>query len=67
MGKHFQKLKAQKQLIENVIKEEENSFLRTLEQGLILLNRIVEEVKDLILFLARRLLNYMTLMVFLLI
>ncbi len=42
MGKAFPELKAQKQLIENVIKEEENSFLRTLEQGLVLLDRIVE-------------------------
>ncbi|MBC2844765.1 alanine--tRNA ligase [Winogradskyella flava] len=45
MGTAFPELKAQKQLIENVIKEEEASFLRTLEQGLILLNRIVEETK----------------------
>ncbi|MCT4629425.1 alanine--tRNA ligase [Winogradskyella sp.] len=45
MGKAFPEIKAQKQLIENVIKEEESSFLRTLEQGLILLNRIVEETK----------------------
>ena len=46
MGKAFPELKAQKHLIENVIKEEEASFLKTLEQGLILLNRIVEETKD---------------------
>ncbi|NRB83518.1 MAG: alanine--tRNA ligase [Winogradskyella sp.] len=45
MGNAFPEIKAQKQLIENVIKEEESSFLRTLEQGLILLNRIVEETK----------------------
>lgn len=45
MGDAFPELKAQKQLIENVIKEEEQSFLRTLEQGLVLLNRIVEETK----------------------
>ncbi|WNH11234.1 alanine--tRNA ligase [Thalassobellus suaedae] len=45
MGTAFPELKAQKQLIENVIKEEEQSFLRTLDQGLILLNRIVEETK----------------------
>ncbi len=45
MGQAFPELRAQKQLIENVIKEEEASFLRTLEQGLILLNRIVEETK----------------------
>ncbi|WP_339893885.1 alanine--tRNA ligase [uncultured Algibacter sp.] len=45
MGEAFPELKAQKQLIENVIKEEEQSFLRTLDQGLVLLNRIVEETK----------------------
>jgi len=43
MSQAFPELKSQKQLIENVIKEEEISFLRTLDQGLILLNRIVEE------------------------
>jgi len=43
MGIAFPELKSQKQLIENVIREEEQSFLRTLDQGLILLNRIVEE------------------------
>jgi alanyl-tRNA synthetase len=46
MGKAFPELKSQKQLIENVIKEEEQSFLRTLDQGLVLLNRIVEESKS---------------------
>ena len=45
MGNAFPELKAQKQLIENVIKEEELSFLRTLDQGLVLLNRIVSETK----------------------
>ncbi len=45
MGMAFPELKAQKQLIENVIKEEESSFLRTLDQGLILLDRIVEATK----------------------
>tara|TARA_R110002096_G_scaffold300157_1_gene494869 strand:+ start:2560 stop:5175 length:2616 start_codon:yes stop_codon:yes gene_type:complete len=45
MGEAFPELKAQKQLIENVIKEEEQSFLRTLDQGLVLLNRIVDETK----------------------
>src|SRR5690554_7583128 len=43
MGEAFPELKAQKQLIENVIREEEQSFLRTLDQGLVLLNRIVED------------------------
>ena len=46
MGSAFPELKSQKQLIENVIKEEEQSFLRTLDQGLVLLNRIVDETKD---------------------
>ncbi|MDP5158388.1 MAG: alanine--tRNA ligase [Flaviramulus sp.] len=45
MGTAFPELKAQKQLIKNVIKEEEASFLRTLDQGLILLNRVVDETE----------------------
>ncbi len=46
MGDAFPELKAQKQLIENVIKEEESSFLRTLELGLVLLNKIAEDATD---------------------
>ncbi|WP_111684430.1 alanine--tRNA ligase [Winogradskyella tangerina] len=46
MGKAFPELKTQKQLIENVIKEEEQSFLRKLDQGLILLNRIIENASS---------------------
>ena len=42
MGAFFPEIKAQKQLIENVIREEETSFLRTLDQGLLLLDRIIE-------------------------
>jgi alanyl-tRNA synthetase len=42
MGDTFPELFKQKGLITNVIKEEEQSFLKTLEQGLILLNRIME-------------------------
>ena len=46
MGTAFPELKAQKNLIENVVKEEEQSFLRTLDLGLILLNQIVETSKS---------------------
>ncbi|AOR27824.1 alanyl-tRNA synthetase [Formosa sp. Hel1_33_131] len=45
MGTVFPELLAQKQLIQNVIKEEEASFLRTLDQGLVLLDRIIETTK----------------------
>jgi alanyl-tRNA synthetase len=45
MGTAFPELKAQKQLIENVIKEEETSFLRALDQGLILLDGIITSSK----------------------
>lgn len=46
MGKAFPELKEQHQLIENVIKEEENSFLSTLEQGLVLLDSVIKSSKD---------------------
>ena len=45
MGTVFPEILAQKQLIQNVIKEEETSFLRTLDQGLVLLDRIIETTK----------------------
>ena len=45
MGTAFPELIAQKQLIENVVREEEQSFLRTLDLGLVLLNKIVEDSK----------------------
>jgi alanyl-tRNA synthetase len=46
MGKAFPELKEQHQLIENVIKEEENSFLSTLEQGLVLLDSVIKSSND---------------------
>ncbi|MBT8188591.1 MAG: alanine--tRNA ligase [Croceitalea sp.] len=46
MGKAFPELKEQYQLIENVIKEEENSFLSTLEQGLVLLDSVIKSSKE---------------------
>ena len=46
MGVAFPEIKTQKQLIENVIKEEETSFLRTLDQGLVLLDGIISSAKS---------------------
>ncbi|MCW5517924.1 alanine--tRNA ligase [Muriicola sp. Z0-33] len=43
MGTAFPELKNQRQLIENVIREEEHSFLKTLEQGLVLLDNVIDE------------------------
>ena len=45
MGTAFPELKSQQQLIENVIKEEESSFLSTLEQGLVLLATVIKNTK----------------------
>ncbi|HHC78907.1 MAG TPA: alanine--tRNA ligase, partial [Flavobacteriia bacterium] len=45
MGDTFVELKTQKTLIHNVIKEEENSFLKTLEHGLTRLDSIIENTK----------------------
>ena len=45
MGEAFPELSEQKQLIENVIREEEHSFLKTLEQGLVLLDQTLAKTK----------------------
>lgn len=45
MGEAFPELKTQQTLIKNVIKEEEQSFLRTLDQGLVLLNKMIQDTK----------------------
>jgi alanyl-tRNA synthetase len=46
MGDSFPEIKSQKTLCTNVIREEENSFLRTLDQGLILLENIIINSKE---------------------
>ena len=43
MGEFFPEIKSQQQLVTNVIREEESSFLRTLEQGLQLLENVMAE------------------------
>ncbi len=45
MGEFFPEIKSQQQLVTNVIREEEASFLRTLDQGLQLLDKVVAETK----------------------
>lgn len=46
MGDAYPELEAQKTLIERVVQEEENSFLRTLETGIRLLEKKMEETKN---------------------
>lgn len=41
MGEFFPEIKSQKTLVQNVIREEETSFLRTLDQGLQLLENVI--------------------------
>lgn len=43
MGEFFPEIKSQQQLVTNVIREEEASFLRTLERGLQLLENVISE------------------------
>jgi len=45
MGSTYPELEAQKELISKVMKEEEDSFLRTLETGIRLLDGVMEETK----------------------
>lgn len=46
MGEFFPEIKKQQNLVTNVIREEEASFLRTLEQGLQLLETVIAETKE---------------------
>ena len=45
MGQFFPEIVSQKDLVKNVIKEEEASFLRTLDQGLHLLDSVIEKTE----------------------
>ncbi|MDQ5930016.1 MAG: alanyl-tRNA synthetase, partial [Bacteroidota bacterium] len=45
MGEFFPEIKSQQTLVTNVIREEEASFLRTLDQGLQLLENVIAETK----------------------
>jgi alanyl-tRNA synthetase len=45
MGEFFPEIKSQQQLVTNVIREEEASFLRTLDQGLQLLDNVIVKTK----------------------
>ena len=45
MGGSFPEISSQKTLVMNVIREEENSFLRTLDQGLQLLENVINATK----------------------
>ena len=46
MGEAYPELSAQKELIKKVIKEEEESFLRTLENGIKMLDELIQSTKE---------------------
>ncbi len=46
MGEFFPEIKSQQNLVTQVVKEEETSFLRTLERGLLLLEDIISTTKS---------------------
>lgn len=46
MGEAFPELEKQYDVIKNVIKEEESSFLKTLDNGLLILDSMIASVKD---------------------
>jgi len=46
MGNAYPEIQKQKELIENVIQEEELSFLKTLDTGIGLLDKIIEKMKE---------------------
>ena len=46
LGETFPELVSEKNLIANVIKEEEHSFLRTLDQGLVLLENVISNASS---------------------
>ena len=46
MGGSFPEIRSQQNLVQNVIREEEASFLRTLDQGLQLLENVISDTKE---------------------
>jgi alanyl-tRNA synthetase len=46
MGEAFPEIRNQSNLVHNVIKEEEHSFLRTLDQGLLLLDKVISNTNE---------------------